>query len=83
MPRFTVDIHGEDLMRALAALNGAGIPTIGPVTTEWVGDPASRTVDTQMSAYLKAASSERAEARVRENLPSDGEYTVKAHERDD
>jgi hypothetical protein len=84
MPRFRVDIHGEgeDLMRALATLNGAGIPTIGPVTTEWVGNPASRTVDDQMSAYLKAPNADDAEARVRATLP-EGDYTVEAHERDD
>jgi hypothetical protein len=76
LPRFKVDIHGEELDRVRVALDGVGIPSIGPARGEWAEDPASRQVDTVMSAYLSAVSPEVAEARVRDALPAGGEYTV-------
>ena len=55
-------------------LNGAGIPTIGPVFT-WFGEqrPQQVRVGYQMLAVLDADNAEEAEAHVRDNLP-DGDY---------
>jgi hypothetical protein len=76
MPRFEVEIQGDGLERALATLNGAGIPTIGPAFSGWGGDPAPWTVSREMWAVLDARSAQAAETRVRDNLPKDGDYTV-------
>jgi hypothetical protein len=85
MPRFNVVIQGEgeSLKRARTTLDNAGIPWIGPAETERPGDPETQRVDDQFSAYLDAPTAEDAEARVRVNLPPDGDYTVEAHERAD
>ncbi len=80
MPRFKVEIHGEGLERALAALNGADIPTIGPTFT-WFGDQRFQQVRVgdRMLAVLDADSAEEAEARMKDNLPDD-DYDVGAAE---
>lgn len=76
MPRFQVEISGDGLERVLALLNGAGIPTIGPVFT-WFGEqrPQQVRVGYQMLAVLDADNAEEAEAHVRDNLP-DGDTTT-------
>jgi hypothetical protein len=76
MPRFEIEIQGDGLERALATLNAAGIPTIGPAFSAWGSDPAEWRVSNEMWAVLDARSAEAAEARVRDNLPKDADYTV-------
>lgn len=81
MARFEVEIQGDGLERALAALNGANIPTIGPAFWGWGDDPgadfpASLRVGREMWAVLDAGTAEAAEARVKDNLPKNGDYTV-------
>jgi hypothetical protein len=75
MPRFKVEIRGDELMRVVTALNAVGIPTIGPVSAGY-GDPASWTVDTEMAARVDAQTPERAKARVEESLPPNRDWTV-------
>ncbi len=74
LPRFKVEIHGEGLERARHTLNSAGVPTVGPTLAGFSGGPL--TVGHEMLAVLEALTPEQAEARVREALPADGEYTV-------
>jgi hypothetical protein len=76
MPRFEVEIQGGGLEWALATLNGAGIPTLGPAFSGWGNDPEEWTVGHEMWAVFDARSAEAAEARVKGNLPPDGDYTV-------
>jgi hypothetical protein len=75
MPRYKVDIHGEGLDRAMVALNAASIPTIGPTFTGREGEPLEL-VGKTMHAILHAPTPERAEARVRDALPADGDFSV-------
>jgi hypothetical protein len=74
-PRFKVEIQGEALEEARHALNAAGVPTIGPTMT-WRSGGGTETAGHTMLAVLEALSPEQAEARVREALPAEGEYTV-------
>jgi hypothetical protein len=78
MQRFKVEIHGEDLEVAMAAVHGAGIPTIGPAFT-WYGEgePQQARVGDQMLAVVDAETAEGAEAHVREVLPV-GDYVLKS-----
>jgi hypothetical protein len=80
MARWAVRIQGEgrELLRAQQVLNGAGIPSIGPVITGW-GDKLD-TVHNAMTAVPEAESSDAAEARVRQSLPADGEFTIESVE---
>jgi hypothetical protein len=75
VPRFKVPIAGDGLDRAMTALNGANIPTMGPAFTQYVGSPEGARVGRQMLAVLDADSTEEAEAHVTDNLP-DGEYDI-------
>ena len=75
MPRYKVDIHGERLDGALVALKGAGVPTIGPTFTERPGG-GLELVGTTMHAIVNSFSPDQAEARVRDALPADGDFTV-------
>jgi hypothetical protein len=77
MPRFEVEIQGDGLERAMLALNGASIPTIGPAFSGFPGDPKSWNVSRTMHAVLDARNAEVAEGRVKQNLPPDGDYTVR------
>jgi hypothetical protein len=78
MPWFKVEIRGAGLERAMAALHGADIPTIGPAFY-WQGEvPRVAEVGDRMVAVLDAATAEAAEARVRDTLPADGGYTVES-----
>jgi hypothetical protein len=81
VPRFKVEIHGTGLEHALTALNQGGVPTMGPTFTWIEGSADTARVGRQMSAYLDTESGEAAEARVRETLPADGDFTVKPAER--
>jgi hypothetical protein len=74
LPRFKVEIQGEGLEQARHALNAAGVPTIGPTMTWRSG--GTETAGHTMLAVLEALTPEEAEARVREALPADREYTV-------
>jgi hypothetical protein len=76
MPRFKVEIHGDDLMRVMAVLNGAGIPTIGPASAGFTSDPGSWTTSRSMTAVVDASNPHEAEGRVKDNLPPDGEWDL-------
>lgn len=76
MPRFKVEIRGDDLMRVMTALNAAGVPTIGPASAGFASDPASWTVMKTMTAVVEALAADQAKARVKESLPPDGEWDV-------
>jgi hypothetical protein len=76
MPRFKVEIHGDDLMRVMTALNAASVPTIGPASAGFASDPASWTVMKNMTAVVEARTPGEAKARVTERLPSDGDWDV-------
>jgi hypothetical protein len=76
MRRFRVEIRGEGLERVMIALNAASIPTIGPAFAGSGGDPGSWTVMREMTAVVDAPTPERAEARVKDNLPAGGEWDV-------
>jgi hypothetical protein len=77
MQRFEVVVTGEGLVRALAALNDAGIPTMGPAFSWRGGNPEAPTAGTVMFAVLEARSAEDAVARVRDVLDrADGEYAI-------
>jgi hypothetical protein len=80
MPRFKVSITGEGLDRAMAALNRANIPTIGPPFTWHGDDPRPVRVGPRMSAVLDADTAEGAERRVRDKLPAEGDHTVERAE---
>jgi hypothetical protein len=75
-PRFEVFITGEGLDRALDALNGAGIPTMGPTFTWREGQSAPPTVGHLMIAVLQANSASEAEGRVSDVLRTAGDYTI-------
>jgi hypothetical protein len=78
MPPFSVRIDGKPLEDARVALNGAGIETIGPpfVRHERRGREAPAEEVPHLVAVLDANTPGDAEARVREQLPRDGDYTV-------
>ena len=82
MPRFKVEIHGEGLERAMVALHGADIPTLGPhIVLPRPGEepsPEQLRVSGQMWAVLDADTAEAAEDRVSDMLPADGDYTVES-----
>jgi hypothetical protein len=80
LPRFKVDITGQGLERAMAALNGANIPTIGPTLTWWGDNPRSVSVGPRMSAVLDADTAKDAESRVRDTLPAHRGYAVERAE---
>jgi hypothetical protein len=77
VPWFKVPIAGDGLDRAMTALNGADIPTMGPAFTGRgdVGSAEGARVGRGMLAVLDADSAEDAEAHVEDNLP-DGEYDI-------
>jgi hypothetical protein len=82
MPRFKVEISGKGLERAMASLNGANIPTIGPTFIRFGQQrPKQVRVGHRMTAVLDADTAEAAEARVRDNLPADGDHDVGPVER--
>lgn len=76
MERFRVTIHGDRLDRAMARLNGSGIPTIGVFPAYFVeqGPPEDFRLE-GLTAFVDAEASDDAEARVKELLP-DGDYRV-------
>jgi hypothetical protein len=76
MPRFKVQIAGDNLDRAMVALNGAGIPTLGPFFGEWRTSEQPMTVGDHMWAVLDADIAQNAQTPVRNALPADGDYTV-------
>jgi hypothetical protein len=77
MPRFEVVIRGEGLERGLAALNDAGIPTLGPAFT-WYGDQSEPPlVGNFMFAVLDAGAPGEAESRVSAVLqPLGGDFRI-------
>jgi hypothetical protein len=81
MPRFKVDIHGGDLEQARAALDAAGVPSmsIGP-TYVGRGGEEMRLTDIPLHAIVDTLTPEQAEARVRDALPADGDFTVSSAE---
>lgn len=81
MQTFAVPIEGEDLDQVRVALNGAGIPTIGPPTDiRFVSEPVEQAhVGHRMAAILDADTATAAEARVAEHLP-EGDYEVRTAE---
>jgi hypothetical protein len=70
MPRFGVDISGKHLDRAMALLNGAGIPTIGsfPAYYGEQGPPKDWELD-RLIAVVDAETADKAEVRVKDHLP--------------
>lgn len=70
MSRFNVGVHGDDLDRACDALQGAGISA-----GRTVGGGSDGAVDA-LVAHIDAETSDTALARVREQLPPDGGYTL-------
>jgi hypothetical protein len=69
--RFKVRISGEHLDRARSALNRADIPTIGPVYY-WLSGQQVIESERGLLAVLDAETAEEAKARVRDNLPANG-----------
>jgi hypothetical protein len=69
--RFKVRISGEHLDRARSALNRADIPTIGPVY-HWLSEREVIESERGLLAVLDAETAEEAKARVRDNLPANG-----------
>jgi hypothetical protein len=76
MPWLKVHITGEGLEQVRAALNGANIPTIGPLSQlGYSGSTEPLKVGNEMLAVLDADSPDEAVGHVRDNL-QDGDYTV-------
>ena len=69
--RFKVGISGEHLDRARSALNRADIPTIGPLYY-WLSEQEVIEGERGLLAVLDAETAEEAKARVRDNLPANG-----------
>jgi hypothetical protein len=70
--RFKVGISGEHLDRARAALNRADIPTIGPLYYWLSEQEVVESKRRRLLAVLDAETAEEAKARVRDNLPANG-----------
>jgi hypothetical protein len=77
--RFRVEIEGDDLKRANAALTGSNIPTMGGIRGQWESEPPSDEMDT-LAAIVDVDTAAEAVARVREHLPPGSDYTVRAAE---
>ena len=79
MPRFRVNINGPRLDRAMAMLNGSGIPTVGGFPADFIeqGPPADWDLD-GLAAVVDAESPADAAARVQNALPADSNHTVQA-----
>ena len=69
--RFKVGISGEHLDRARSALNRADIPTIGPLYYR-LSEQEVIENERGLMAVLDAETAEEAKARVRDNLPANG-----------
>jgi hypothetical protein len=77
VPRFKVRIDGDQLTRAMATLNGAGVPTIGifPAYRVEAGPPEDTDLF-RLTAVVDAETADGATSRVREVLPADADYKV-------
>ena len=71
--RFKVGISGEHLDRARSALNRADIATIGPLYY-WLSEQEQELIEGErgLLAVVDAETAEEATARVRDNLPANG-----------
>jgi hypothetical protein len=69
--RFKVGISGEHLDRARSALNRADIATIGPLYY-WLSEQELIEGERGLLAVVDAETAEEATARVRDNLPANG-----------
>jgi len=82
MPRFWLAVEGEHLERAMAILNGAGIPTIGVFPAHYGDQPPAGDWELfRLTAALDTETADEAEARVRAVLPEG--YSVQRRERPD
>ncbi len=81
VPRFNVRITGDDLERAMAALNASGIPTIASFPAYFVeqGPPEGWRLD-RLMAVVDAPTANRAEELVWQALPAAGGYRVEPAE---
>jgi hypothetical protein len=68
MKRFRVQIHGDDLAKAMLALNGRGIPTIG-AGAHWGTTPPPDWDLTVLTAVVDAESPQDAVSKVEALLP--------------
>jgi hypothetical protein len=69
--RFKVGISGEHLDRARSALNRADIATIGPLYY-WLSEQELIEGERGLLAVVDAETAEEATARVKDNLPANG-----------
>jgi hypothetical protein len=69
MERFWLRVHGDDLWRAWAVLNGANIPTIAITEGYRSGQPPPDLKLLGLTAAVDAETEERAKSRVLGVLP--------------
>jgi len=73
MSRFKVPVLSDEPMEAWERLDRAGVPTIGPAYTEFVGGPEAGTLSHCMTAVLDAAGPDAAVREVRQAVGGTGE----------
>jgi hypothetical protein len=69
MSRFWLMVHGDDLWRAMALLNGANIPTIGAFSAHYGDQPPPDWQLNRLTAAVDAETEADAKARVTAVLP--------------